>query len=127
MVVISTLFLTSHAYLKDSSVRIRACILTSQFHSRSANGANDARTAKTAVQLALRQAQLQPQDLQIVEVQHSATQYLREALGGAKISQPQEPWSPSDAIGTTTGWRGLARLGEYLEAKHCKISILRRT
>lgn len=115
MVLVSTLFLTSHAYLKDSSIQIRASSLTGRFHSRSGNGANDDRTAKTAVDSALRQAQVQSGDLQIVEVQQNANRHLREALGNVNIAQPRDPWSSPDILGPTTGWRGLMRLGKSHE------------
>lgn len=112
IVLVSQLFLISHAYLKDSSIRIRASTLTSRFHSRSANGSNVARTARTAIQSALRQAQLQPSDLQVVEARQGATRQLGEILGDACLAQPQEPWSSSDALSATTGWRDLCRLGQ---------------
>lgn len=111
-VVVSQLFLTSHAYMKDSSIRIRASTLTSRFHSRSANGSNIARTARTALQSALRQAQIQPGDLQVVEVSQGVKKQMREILGDAHFAQPQEPWSSSDALSATTGWRDLCRLGQ---------------
>lgn len=114
LVLVSQLFLTSHAYLKDSSIRIRACSRTSLFHSRSANGANDTRTTKTAVQLALRHAGLNSSDLQIVEAQSGASPHLREALGNKGVVQPPEPWSSSNVVGPSTGWRGLVRLGQHL-------------
>lgn len=112
IVLVSKLFLTSHAYLKDSSIHIRACSLTSRFHSRTANSANQARTAKTAVQTALRQAQVRPQDLQIIEVKRgSYQQHLREALEGAAATQSQTPQS-SSCTTSVTGWSGICGLGE---------------
>ena len=117
-VLVSALFLTSHAYLKDSSIRIRACTLTSRFYSRSANAGNNSRTAKTAVHQALRQAQLQAKDLQVVDVNSGATHHLRDALQGAEITQPQEPWSSSGTAVPATGWSGVSRLGTSLLSKY---------
>lgn len=108
--LVSNLFLTSHAYLKDSSVRILGCSLASRIHSRSANRPNGARTVRTAVQSALRQAHLQPKDLQLVQIKHDTSQqHLREALEGVEATQPQEPWT-SGTVTSETGWLGLCRL-----------------
>lgn len=119
-VLVSTLFLTSHAYLKDSSLQIRACTLTSPFYSRTANGIDAKRTAKTAIQRALREANIDRKDLQLVEIkQNSSQQPPREALSGLGVTQPAEPWSAPATAFLETGWAGLCRLGESM----CKLRI----
>ncbi|SMY24532.1 unnamed protein product [Zymoseptoria tritici ST99CH_1A5] len=105
LVLISERFLTSHAYLKDSSMRIRACSMSSQVVSRTC-GPNSFGTAARTIITSLRQAQLGAKDIQIVELLASDSGANR-ALGDSKFAKPQKASeSPAPFVGTS----GLAAL-----------------
>jgi hypothetical protein len=87
-VLVSDLFLTSHAYLKDAAIRIRACCL---------RRLNNSRPVKAALQYTLKQAQLQARDIQLVEAASSAQSGAQDAVGEILGSQPQ------DMVRSTTG------------------------
>lgn len=104
MVIVSDLFLTAHAYLKDSAARILACVLAT------------GKDARAPVQAALRRAQLEAKDMQIVEIQGqlSATSARRELLANKEFeySAKQSPTSlePLKDLGAL-GMAGLCGFG----------------
>lgn len=110
-------------------MRVRACGLTSRFYTRSGAPENESRTAKTAVQNALRQAQLQSKDLQVVDVNSGAAEHLRDALEGAEISQPQDPWSSASTAVPSTGWSAVSRLSTFhlIEIHECIANAIQYT
>lgn len=104
IVLVSDRFMTSHAYLKDSAVQIKAC-----------NSA-PAQDRRLAVQDALRKASLDVKDLQMVETQGSASPS-HSMLGfpstgtDAERSNDRSPRpGPLEAFGLT-GWVALCSLG----------------
>lgn len=112
-VLVSRLFLTSHAYLKDGAVCVRAFVLANRTHSRSSTSGNDARASKIAIRSALRQAKLGSGELQVVEVRGSEGARLRDALDNLRVGSAA---APSKSLATFTGTNGLAGLcglGEY--------------
>ncbi|KAK5739000.1 hypothetical protein LTR17_005518 [Elasticomyces elasticus] len=110
-VLVSKLFLTSHAYLKDGAVCIRATSLRSLPSTSSSIGAHGQRSIEAAVQIALRQAELGAKDLQIVEFQPSFSTSAQQALRGFVSLQPQRPPEASSLL---TGTTGVARLCELV-------------
>ncbi|KAK3631356.1 hypothetical protein LTR22_021115 [Elasticomyces elasticus] len=107
-VLVSKLFLTSHAYLKDGAVCIRATSLRSRpsFLSSIKHQAHGQRSIEIAVQIALRQAGLVAKDPQIVEAQ-SVQQVLRAV-------DPLQPQRSPDASSLHTGTTGYAALCELV-------------
>ncbi|EME78190.1 uncharacterized protein MYCFIDRAFT_89322 [Pseudocercospora fijiensis CIRAD86] len=110
IVLVSDLFLTSHAYLKDSAICICGSALTSTIFQRSLHlsqgGENQSRTVKTAVARALRQANLQQRDIRILEISFSSNWDPRKALLDFDVA-PQLSSKPDDRF---TGATGLASL-----------------
>lgn len=110
--LVSNAFLTSHAYLKDSAVCIRACSLASPVHPQSPSGPNDARTIQIAVKSALRQARLESKDTQIVGAQHKSDAHVRQALSKFSPTQSRGPLESLESLIETAGLAGLCGLGE---------------
>lgn len=116
IVVVSQLFLTSHAYLKDSAALVRAATIGSTVYSSSARQNDDSRAARTVVQKALRQAGLEPAEIQLVEVRSAANlnSKQREALGDFRVSDSKGLRSSS--MGSFSGAVGLVGLCELCES-----------
>ena len=112
IVLVSDLFLTSHAYLKDAAICVRACSRSSRIPSQSADGSNDLRAAKNAVQSALRQARLQPKDVQLVEAQHSSNSAVRQALSEFDDTASHERDASNGNLVGATGLANLCALGK---------------
>jgi len=73
---------------------------------------NGQHSVKSVVQRALRQAQLQPKDVQMVVAQPSFNQSAQLALSDFGATQPPSlPDSPSSLLVGTTGLAGLCELG----------------
>ncbi|KAK3111055.1 hypothetical protein LTR53_014071 [Teratosphaeriaceae sp. CCFEE 6253] len=111
IVLISSLFLMSHAYLKDGAIRIQASSLTERKQSSTTSKSN---AAESAVQNVLRQARLQPKDVQVVEAQPSFSATAQSALRDFEALQPQGPPDTSSLLVGTTGLAGLCELGKFL-------------
>ncbi|KAM3425275.1 hypothetical protein BST61_g7223 [Cercospora zeina] len=105
-VIVSELFLTSHAYLKDSSVRISGSALASPIHLRSLGGSDASRTARSAVSSALRQAHLKPTDIQLLHLPHDLRESTPRALSGFDAATSELSRSLKSESSTT----GLAAL-----------------
>lgn len=121
-VLVSDLFLTSHAYLKDGSICISGSALTStifqQSLSFSQGGENQSRTVKTAVASALRQARIQQRDIQILEINYSSNWDPRKALLDFDVA-PQLSSKQDDSFNGATGLASLCNLGTSV--KHLKL------
>lgn len=104
---VSDLFLTSHAYLKDSAIQIKACSQVSRIQISTSNDSADFRTAKTAVNTALQYASLSPQDIQIVSIA-AGTKTTRQT----ELSELGHAHSPErlQSLGQVTGSSGLTSL-----------------
>lgn len=113
IVLVSNLFLTSHAYLKDSAAAIRACYVVNRVHTRSLGGSKSLRPMQTAVQHALRQAQLEAKDIQIVETQLGSNQDARQALSNFHDLQTRGYLEATTFHGTAE-LAGLCELGKFL-------------
>lgn len=109
VVLVSDLFLKSHAYLRDGAVCVRALTLTSNFHSRSLGGSDSARTANTAIRAALRQADLGPKDIQVLQVRQDEQSHDRPALNEFDFT-PAESSGIQETFAGTTGLAGLCAL-----------------
>ncbi|KAF2174177.1 hypothetical protein M409DRAFT_16446 [Zasmidium cellare ATCC 36951] len=105
VVIVSDLFLTSHAYLKDGAVRILGAALVSRFHSRTKGGEDSPRKIKTAVNSALSQAKIDFKDVQVLDLVGSGLDKaaLKTVGDVSRKSSPNNPVS-SDA---TTGFTNL--------------------
>ncbi|KAK3115786.1 hypothetical protein LTR53_004517 [Teratosphaeriaceae sp. CCFEE 6253] len=110
-VLVSSLFLMSHAYLKDGAIRIQASSLTERKQSSTTGKSN---AAESAVQNVYRQARLEPKDVQVVEAQPSFSASAQSALRDFDALQPQGPPDTSSLLVGTTGLAGLCELGKYL-------------
>ncbi|KAK5741375.1 hypothetical protein LTR17_004082 [Elasticomyces elasticus] len=113
-VLVSKLFLTSHAYLKDGAVCIRATSLRSRPSLSSSNEAHGQRSIEAAVQVALRQAALGAKDLQIVEAQPSFSTSTQQVLRAIEPLQPQRAPGALSLRRGTTGYAGLCELVWHL-------------
>lgn len=105
ILLVSDLTLTSHAFLKDGAICISGSSLTNAIFQRSLQTENQSRAVKTAVGSALRQAQLQQRDIQILEINYTSNWDLRKALLDLDVA-PQI----SKADGSFTGATGFASL-----------------
>jgi hypothetical protein len=122
-VLVSDIFLQSHAYLRDAAVRIDACTLTSKVWPVSPGSPNDARTL--AANAALRQAGLEREDIQVVEALESVGQTPAAAFdslnGSSPTSRDTEP--PSTALAAAQAsldaLSGAPPLGELSPRETC--------
>lgn len=106
VVLVSDRFLVSHAFLKDSAVRIRACTLTA--------AGNEIRSSMDA---ALRQAGLGAGDVQLVESQGPAQPPQNDGLPrNTKPKQTSRALEPLKDF-STTGLAGLCGIGENPRGK----------
>ncbi|KAF2215748.1 hypothetical protein CERZMDRAFT_116541 [Cercospora zeae-maydis SCOH1-5] len=110
MVLVSELFLTSHAYLKDSSVRICGSALASPIHLRSLGGSDASRTARTAINSALRQARLKPTDIQLLHLPHDLRERNPRALSGFDATTSELSRSLKSCSSSSTGLAALVTL-----------------
>lgn len=108
-VLVSDMFLTSHAYLKDGAACIRGASVANSFYSRKSGGKDDARKVKAAVNAALSQARLGPQDIQILE--EVGSQKSGKALGDLNANS-KSPVKSRALFDGTTGLASLCGLGE---------------
>lgn len=113
IVLVSELFLTSHAYLKDSSALIRAQKVASPVHSRASQATSETLSTKVAIQGALAQAALTPSDVQIVELRHGSNSNVQQALGVLNVSEDGHASPISNPFIGSTGLAGLCELREY--------------
>lgn len=80
-ILVSDLFLRSHAYLKDSSIKILSSQVKSPIHSNAENADDEIIATRTAINAALEQSQLLPEDIQIMELRHGSDERVQAALG----------------------------------------------
>lgn len=106
-------FLTSHAYLKDSAAEIRGSQLASPVHSRSSQRTSETLATKRAIQGALEQAVLAPDDIQIVELRYGSNQSAQLALGELKVAEDGHASPISHPFIGSTGLAGVCELGQY--------------
>lgn len=114
MVLVSSNFLTSHAYLKDGAICIRGYSLSARVRSRSSTKSNESGPVRTAVQSALGQAKLQAKDMQLVGAQQDHGSHARQALHDLQIAQPREQSEMVQRLTGTTGLTGLCGIGKFL-------------
>ena len=124
----SDLFLTSHAYLKDAAICIRACSRASRIPSQRTGSSISLRTAKNAIQSAMRQARLGPKDLQMVEAHHDSASHVRQALSDTPDGPSHEQMGPPEILMGATGLASLCALGELSLRNHIVLtSLIRHT
>lgn len=111
IVLVSDLFLTSHAYLKDSAIRIRGFSLANQIYSRTLGGSDRSRTFQRTASDALRQAQLKSADIQLLHLPQTLRGSNPQALVGfdAAASELSRPLSSHSS---TAGLTILCSLGK---------------
>lgn len=110
VVIISDLFLTSHAYLKDGAIRISGSALVNRFHSRTTGREDGARKIKTAVTSALSQANLKLEDVHVLEM---AGQSLDKEDLGALGNLGGKPLAKKPvSSNASTGFASLCGLGK---------------
>lgn len=105
-VLVSDLFLTSHAYLKDGAVNIRGIAVSNSVYSSSLGGPDLSRSARAALDTALRRAQMAQKDVQTVDIRHSSDQIAKEALSDINAA----PQLPAGSAQTFTGVTGFVAL-----------------
>jgi len=110
VVLVSHLFLTSHAYLKDSAALIRAQKVASPVHSRASQATGETLSTKLAIQGALQQAQLDPSDIQIVELRHGSNSNVQQALGVLNVTEDGHASPISNPFIGSTGLAGYCEL-----------------
>lgn len=111
LVLVSESFLTSHPFLKDSAALIRSSQLVGPKHSRSSKQNDEAVATRSAVQTALEQAMLAPDDIQIVELRHGSDRNVQQVLGELKVSEDGHASPVSHPFVGSTGLAGLCELG----------------
>ena len=104
-------FLRSHAYLKDSAAFISGAQVASPVHSRTSNENDDAIATKRAIQSALEQAVLAPEDIQIMELRVGSNQSAQQALGELNVTEDNSASPVSHPFSGSTGMAGLCELG----------------
>ena len=112
VVLVSEAFLTSHAYLKDSAASIRGFSLVSPIYMKHSKSDSETLATKTAIQAALQQAVLAPDDIQIVELRHGSNPSVQQALGELRIAEDEGGSPVSHPFVGSTGLAGLCELGE---------------
>ncbi|KAH9845756.1 hypothetical protein Tdes44962_MAKER01187 [Teratosphaeria destructans] len=99
IVLVSDLFLTSHAYLKDAAICIRSLVLASPEHPES---------HRDAVREALRGARIEAKDIQLVESQHGPSS--QRALSDFCVAQLRIPLERSAPNAESSGLASLCGL-----------------
>lgn len=109
--IVSDLFLTSHAYLKDGAVRILGAALVSRFHSRTKGDEDSPRKIKTAVNSALSQAMIDFKDVQVLDLVGSGLD--KAAL--KTVGDVSRKSSPNNLVSSdaTTGFANLCGIGKF--------------
>ncbi|KAK3705096.1 hypothetical protein LTR37_013463 [Vermiconidia calcicola] len=107
IILVSHGFRISHAYLRDSAVIVRGCRTAGAIHSRSSNADDETITAKFAIQAALQQAALSPEDIQIIELRHGSDQGIQAALGELNVTEDGTASPVSHPFVGVTGLAGL--------------------
>ncbi|CAK3740975.1 nonspecific lipid-transfer [Lecanosticta acicola] len=109
MILVSDLFLTSHAYLKDGAVTVSGYSSTSSIYSQSLGGPDFPRTIRTAVNAALRQARIEQRDIQVLEIRNSSDSNTKQALEQFEVA-PRISEGVKHTFTGTTGSYGLCGL-----------------
>ena len=112
VVLVSSRFLLSHAYLKDSAVCILGCSLAKRARSHSRGEWSDADAIGTAAQSALGQARQQLKDLTEVEPHHISGSDVGQALSNVDPTQRQDALQSLSHLQGTTGLSHLCVLGQ---------------
>jgi len=112
VVLVSSRFLLSHAYLKDSAVCILACSVAKRGPSHSPDEGSDAGTIDTAAQSAFKQARQELKDLTATDAQHSVNSDLWQALNVFDTTQRQDTLQSSNSPQGITGLSNLCESGQ---------------
>lgn len=110
-VLVNHTFLTSHAYLKDAAVVIRGAKVASPVHSQSPLTAEETLSTKLAIEGALEQAVLAPDDIQILELRHGSNMSAQQALGALNVTEDGHASPISNPFVGSTGLAGMCELG----------------
>ncbi len=86
--------------------------VASPTHSRASKSDDETLSTKKAIQAALREAQLLPEDIQILELRHGSHSGAQAALGEMKVSEDSTASPISHPFVGRTGWAGICELGE---------------
>ena len=81
-------------------------------HFRPSNTEDETISTKTAIQAALRQSALVPEDIQIMELRHGSSHSAQAALGELRVSEDSTASPVSHPYAGTTGLAGLCELGK---------------
>ena len=112
VILVSHSFLFSHAYLKDSAALISSIEAASPIHFRPSSAEDETISTKTAIQSALRQSALVPEDIQIMELRHGSSHSVQAALGELRVNEDSTASPVSHPYVGTTGLAGLCELGK---------------
>lgn len=118
VILVSEKFLITRAYLKDSAAMIRGFSLVSPIHIQSSNSDSETLGTKRAIQGALEQAVLAPEDIQIVELRHGSNPSAQQALGELRIAEDEGGSPVSHPFVGSTGLAGLCELGKLPPRLH---------
>ena len=110
--LVSHLILTSHAYLKDSAMRIKGQKVASPVHSRASQATSETLSTKAAIQGALQQAVLGPDDVQIVELRHGSNSNVQQALGVLNVTEDGHASPISNPFIGSTGLAGICEMSK---------------
>lgn len=114
VVLVSKVFLSSHVYLKDSAALILSSKVAGPNASQSEKARDETTATKKAIQAALQQAVLAPEDIQIVELRHGSNASVQQALGELRVSEDNSASPVSHPFVGSTGLSGLCELGKFL-------------
>ncbi len=111
-VLVNEQFMKSHTFLKASSAVIRGAKVASPVHSQSHQTASETLSTKMAIEGALEQAVLAPDDIQIVELRHGSNMSAQQALGALNVTEDGHASPISNPFVGSTGLGGLCELGK---------------
>lgn len=110
IVLVSTRFLTSHAYLKDSAVCIQACAQADRVPLQSPSDPKKLRTSGSAVHSAHLEARELP-----VKAQQNSDPNAHQALGNLHGTQPQGTMETPVSSAELAGLCGLGERSPFLQ------------
>lgn len=113
VVLVSGSFLTSHAFLKDSSALILSSKLVGPKHSRSSKQNDQAVASKSAIKAALQEAELSSDDISIIELRHGSDRNVQQVLVELHVSEYGQATPVSHPFVGSTGLVGLCELGKF--------------
>lgn len=118
-VLVSKIFLQSHAYLKDCAVQIRGASVAHPIWSQQKGGLDGTRTTKQVLSQVLDAAGLKPTEIQILEMRPKPNSSLRQAFADFRQTDTKVSSKSLNSFDGSVGLAVLCELGK--SSRDCNI------